>query len=77
MTPEEIKDKNLFPYLPLPHPNHTSGGMLFSQKQIKQVPRLERFDMDFDLPDHFLPEFPPPIYLTTHKDMGMFLKASW
>ena len=70
MTPEEVKDKNVFPYLPLPHPNHSSGGMLFSQKQIKQVTRLERFDLDFDLPDHFLPEFPPPIYLTTHKDMG-------
>ena len=70
MTPDEVKDKNVFPYLPLPHPNHSSGGMLFSQKQIKQVTRLERFDLDFDLPDHFLPEFPPPIYLTTHKDMG-------
>ncbi len=70
MPPEEIKEKNVFPYLPLPHPNHLSGGMLFSQKQIKQAPRLERFDLDFDLPDHFLPELPPPIYLTTHKDMG-------
>ena len=70
MTPDAIKEKNLFPYLPLPHPNHSSGGMLFSQKQIKQVTRLERFDLDFDIPDHFLPEFPPPIYLTTHKDMG-------
>ncbi|HHT9105732.1 MAG TPA: cytochrome B6 [Candidatus Wujingus californicus] len=70
MTPEEVKEKNLFPYLPLPHPNHATGGMLFSQKQIKEVSRLERFDMDFDLPDHFLPEFPSPIYLTTHKDMG-------
>src|SRR3989304_9178413 len=58
MTPEEVKDKNVFPYLPLPHPNHSSGGMLLSQKQIKQVSRLERFDLDFDLPDHFLPEFP-------------------
>ena len=77
MTTDEVKDKNVFPYLPLSHPNHSSGGMLFSQKQIKQVSRLERFDLDFDLPDHFLPEFPPPIYLTTHKDMGMFLKASW
>lgn len=70
MTTEEVKEKNVFPYLPLSHPNHSSGGMLFSQKQIKQVSRLERFDLDFDLPDHFLPEFPPPIYLTTHKDMG-------
>lgn len=70
MTPEEIKEKGLFPYLPLPHPNHASGGMLFPQVQIKELPRLERFDLDFDIPEHFLPEFPSPIYLTTHKDMG-------
>lgn len=70
MTPDEIKDAGLFPYLPLPHPNHASGGMVFPQVQIKQSPRLERFDLDFDIPEHFLPEFPPPIYLITHKDMG-------
>jgi len=70
MAPEEIKEKGLFPYLPLPHPNHASGGMLFPQMEIKQLPRLERFDLDFDIPEHFLPEFPPAIFLTTHKDMG-------
>ncbi len=70
MTPDEIKEKGLFPYLPLPHPNHASGGMLFPQMQIKQFQRLERFDLDFDIPEHFLPEFPPAIFLTTHKDMG-------
>src|SRR6202022_3964570 len=31
---------------------------------------LTRFDLDFDLPDHFLPEFPAPIYLTTRPDLG-------
>src|SRR5262245_17390413 len=31
---------------------------------------LARFDLDFDLPDHFLPEFPPPIFLTTRPDLG-------
>lgn len=70
MTPEEIKEKNVFPYLPLPHPNHATGGMVFSQLQVKQFPRLERIDLDFDLPEHFLPEFPPPVYLTTHKGKG-------
>src|SRR6202007_773948 len=25
---------------------------------------------DFDLPDHFLPEFPPAIYLTPRPDLG-------
>ena len=70
LSPEKIKDQNIFPYLPLPHPNHTTGGMLFPQMQIKQFPRLERFDLDFDIPEYFLPEYPPALYLTTHKDMG-------
>jgi cytochrome c peroxidase len=32
--------------------------------------RLERFDLEFDLPEHFLPEFPPAIFLTTRPDLG-------
>ncbi|MCW3110905.1 MAG: hypothetical protein JWQ09_5411 [Segetibacter sp.] len=70
MSPDEIKEKNIFPYLPLPHPNHPVGGMIFTQAQIKLLPRLQRFDLDFDLPDHFLPEFPSPVFLTTHKELG-------
>src|ERR671939_2020002 len=70
MSPEEIRDKGVFPYLPLPHVNHPVGGMIFPQMEIKLLPRLERFDMDFDLPDHFLPEFPPAIFLTTRPDLG-------
>ncbi len=61
---------DLFPYLPLPHLNHPVGGMVFPQMQIKALPRLERFDLDFDLPEHFLPEFPPAIFLTTRPDLG-------
>ncbi|HEV7681014.1 MAG TPA: hypothetical protein VGO68_02745 [Pyrinomonadaceae bacterium] len=70
MSPDEIRQKDLFPYLPLPHPNHPVGGMIFPPAEIKLLPRLERFDLDFDLPDHFLPEFPPAIFLTTRKDLG-------
>ncbi len=70
MSPEEIRDKDLFPYLPLPHVNHPVGGMVFPQTEIKALPRLERFDMDFDLPDWFLPEFPPAIFLSTRPDLG-------
>jgi cytochrome c peroxidase len=72
LSPEEIKEKDLFPkgYLPLPHPNHPVGGMVFPQHQIKQFKRLERFDLDFDLPEHFLPEFPPAMFLTTRPDLG-------
>ena len=70
MTPDTIRDQDVFPYLPLPHVNHPVGGMVFPQVEIKQLPRVERFDMDFDLPDHFLPEFPPAVFLTTRKDLG-------
>lgn len=70
MTPDEIRNRGVFPYLPLPHVNHPVGGMVFSQAEIKSLPRLERFDMDFDLPDHFLPEFPPAIFLITRPDLG-------
>ena len=77
MTPEEIRDKGLWPkgFLPLPHPNHAEGGMLFPKYHIDKIKQQEdrdltRFDLDFDLPDHFLPEFPPPIYLTTRPDLG-------
>src|SRR6202790_4726283 len=37
----------------------------------KQTGRdLARFDVDFDIPDHFLPEFPAAIYLATRPDLG-------
>jgi cytochrome c peroxidase len=72
LTPEEIRTRDLFPkgFLPLPHPHHEVGGMVFPQAEVKLLPRLERFDLDFDLPEHFLPEFPPAIYLTTRPDLG-------
>jgi len=77
MTPDQIKEKDLWPagFYPLPHPNHAEGGMVFPQFHIDEVKRqtgrdLARFDLDYDLPDHFLPEYPPPIYLTTRLDLG-------
>ena len=70
MSPDQIKEKGVFPYLPLPHVSHPVGGMIFPQAEVKALPRLERFDMDFDLPEQFLPEFPPAIFLTTRPDLG-------
>jgi cytochrome c peroxidase len=77
MSPEEIKQKNLFPmgFRPLPHTHHATGGQVFPKNQIDAMQELEqrdlkRFDVDFDLPDHLTPEFPPPIYLTTRPDLG-------
>jgi len=77
MSPDEVRDKGAFPigFLPLPHPNHPEGGMVFPQFHINEIKKQEgrdltRFDLDFDLPDHLLPEFPAPIYLTTRPDLG-------
>ena len=69
---EEIKSKGVFPpgFDRLPHVKQAVGGQVFPQIQIKQFPRLERFDVDFDLPECYLPEFPPPIFLTTHPELG-------
>ncbi len=77
MTPDAVRQKDIFPkgFLPLPHANHPEGGMLFPKFHIDEIKKQEdrdltRFDLDFDLPDHFLPEFPAPIYLTTRPDLG-------
>jgi cytochrome c peroxidase len=72
MSGTEIRDRGLFPkgFLPLPHPKQEVGGMVFPQMEIKALSRLERFDIDFDLPEYFLPEFPPAIYLTSRSDLG-------
>jgi cytochrome c peroxidase len=77
LSPAEIRSRNLWPlgFMPLPGPNHAEGGMLFPQFHIDEVKRqtdrdLNRFDLENDIPDRFLPEFPPPIYLTTRPDLG-------
>jgi cytochrome c peroxidase len=70
MKPEEIKSANAFPYRPLPHPKHATGGQVFPEVQLAQFPRLRRFDVDFDLPDAFIPEFPPAIFLSNRPELG-------
>jgi cytochrome c peroxidase len=70
MPPDEIKARGLFPYPSLPHPLHANGGQVFPRMQIDMFPRLERFDVDFDIPEAFLPEFPPGIFLSNRPDLG-------
>ncbi len=77
MRPEEIRAQGLFPrgFMPLPHPNHAEGGMVFPQHHIDEILEQEgrdltRFDLDYDLPEHLLPDFPPAIFLTTRTDLG-------
>jgi len=77
MKPDEVREKGACPkgFLPLPHPNHPEGGMLFPKHHIDEINKQEardltRFDLDYDLPTHFLPEYPPAIFLTTRPDLG-------
>src|SRR3979490_1221968 len=77
MSPEQIRDQNLFPkgFYPLPHPKHEAGGFVFPHFVIDKIKRQEgrdltRFGVEYDIPDHFLPEFPPAIYLNQRTDLG-------
>jgi cytochrome c peroxidase len=77
MSPDDVREKGVFPQglMPLPHPNHPEGGMLFPKTHIDEIKKQEqrdltRFDLDFDIPQHFLPETPAAIYLTTRPDLG-------
>jgi cytochrome c peroxidase len=77
MSPDEIRQKGLLPegFLSLPHVKQATGGQVIPDRQIDEIRRqeardLRRFDVNFDLPDHLTPEFPPPIFLTTHPHLG-------
>jgi cytochrome c peroxidase len=77
LSPGEIAQRGLLPggFMPLPHVKQATGGQVFPNNQIdtiqdREARNLRRFDVDFDLPDHLTPEFPPPIFLTTHPELG-------
>ena len=77
MSADEVKRRNAYPagFLPLPHPNHPEGGMLFPKSHIDLVKAQEgrdlgRFDLDFLTPEHLLAESPAAIFLTTRPDLG-------
>ena len=70
LSPEQILESESFPYRPLDHPLQSTAHMLFPNLWTKVHPEHARFDVDLDLPDCFLPEYPPPLYLTTHPEMG-------
>jgi cytochrome c peroxidase len=77
MSPDEIRERGLLPagFMPLPHVKQATGGQVFPNQQIDEIGRKElrnirRFDVDFDLPDRFTPEFPPPVFLTSHPELG-------
>ena len=77
MSPSEIRVQGLLPagFMPLPHVKQPAGGQVFPDEEIEQIRRqegrnLRRFDVDMDLPEHLRPEFPAPIFLTSHPELG-------
>ena len=70
LPPAEIRKRDLFPYKPLAHPLQTTAHMVFPDSWVKVHPGHLRIDVDHDFPDSYLPEFPPPMFLTTHKELG-------
>jgi len=82
MDSDQIRDKGLWPkgFLPLPHVKHATGGQVFPNQQIDSIQKFEnrslrRFDVDFDLPEHLTPEFPPPVFLQSRPDLGDFSRG--
>ncbi|MFT3870668.1 MAG: cytochrome B6 [Nibricoccus sp.] len=70
LSADQIRSQGVFPYPSLPHPKQSTGGQVFPQVQIEMFPRLQRFDVDFDLPEAFLPEFPAAIFLQNRPELG-------
>jgi cytochrome c peroxidase len=70
LPPEQIRSDGRFPYTPLDHSLQSTAHMLFPLQWTRVHPEHERFDVGFDIPDCYLPEFPPPLYLTTHPELG-------
>lgn len=77
LSPEQIKERGIWPegFRPLPHVKHSTGGMVIHPDQVEaiqeaEIRNLDRFDVEFVLPTHFLPEFPPAVFLTNRPDLG-------
>ncbi len=70
MSPEEIREKDIFPYKPLAHPIQTTAHMVFPESWLAVHPEHRRIDVDHDFPEEYLPEFPPPMFLSNHKELG-------
>jgi cytochrome c peroxidase len=70
LSPEEIKRRDLFPFKPLAHPLASTAHMVFPDLWNEIHPEHSRIDVDHDFPDEYLPEFPPALFLSTHKELG-------
>jgi hypothetical protein len=70
LSPDDIRRRGGFPYGSLDHPLQSTAHMLFPRQWTRVHPEHERLDVGFDIPDCYLPEFPPALYLTTHPELG-------
>jgi cytochrome c peroxidase len=70
LPPKEVRERDLFPFKPLAHPLQSTSHMVFPREWVAVHPEHERIDVDMDFPAEYLPEFPPPLFLTTHKELG-------
>ncbi|HXA50699.1 MAG TPA: hypothetical protein VNV86_10365 [Candidatus Acidoferrum sp.] len=70
LSPQAMRDGDGFPYKPLDHPLQSTAHMLFPKSWTDVHPEHERFDVGFDIPDCYLPEMPPAMYLTNHPELG-------
>jgi len=75
LTAAEIEEKDLFPFKPLAHPLASTAHMVFPDNWNSVHPEHVRIDVDHDYPDEYLPEFPPPMFLTNHKELGDVTKG--
>jgi cytochrome c peroxidase len=76
MTPDAIAEGDLLPAgVHALASRQTSDRQVFPNVEIDAIQdrerrSLRRFDIESDLPDYLTPEFPPPIFLTTHPELG-------
>lgn len=70
LSPGQIKERDLFPFKPLAHPLQTTAHMVFPESWLAAHPEHRRIDVDHDFPDEYLPEFPPPMFLSNHRELG-------
>ena len=70
LSATEIRERDLFPFKPLAHPLQSVAHMVFPPNWVETHPEHRRIDVDMDIPQEYLPEFPPPMFLTTHKELG-------
>src|SRR2546423_1917573 len=70
LSPDEIREADAFPYKPLEHPLQSTAHMVFPSSWTKVHTEHERFDVGLDIPEAYLPEYPPALYLTTHPELG-------